>query len=93
MDKILIIAMGVAIVTASVLLLRSYQPTMDEIEWHETIHHVQAGDTLWTIASTHCPDQVDRREWVEEIQALNGLRSSTIHPGQRLTVLTPVKER
>lgn len=91
MDKLLIIVMGAAIVTASVLL-RSYQPTMDDIEWRETAHQVQAGDSLWTLASAYCPDQVDRREWVEEIRALNGLHDSTIHPGQRLTVLAPVKE-
>lgn len=90
-DKLLILVMGAAIITASVMLLRSYQPTMDDIEWRETLHHVQAGDTLWTIASTHCPDRVDRREWVEEIRALNDLRDSNIHPGQALTVLT-VKE-
>ena len=90
-DKLLILAMGTAILTVSVLLLRSYQPTMDDIDWHETTHLVQAGDTLWTIAGVYCPDQVDRREWVEEIRTLNDLHDSAIHPGQWLTVLT-VKE-
>lgn len=91
-DKILIIALGLAVIAASVLILRAYRPTMDEHKWQETTHTVQPGDTLWTLASIHCPDDVDRREWIEEVQALNDLRGSTIHPGQTLIILE-IKER
>lgn len=46
---------------------------------------VQPGDTLWAIAERHVPDR-DPISAVEEIRRLNGLRGSTIHAGQRLTL-------
>ena len=82
----------IALVVASVLILNwALQPTMDGIEWKETTYRVQVGDSLWAISADYCPDGVDRREWIEEIQALNDLPDSMIYPGQTLTVLTPVK--
>ena len=82
----------VALVVASVLVLNyALQPTMDGIEWREETYRVQSGDSLWTISADYCPDGVDRREWVDEIRALNGLSDSIIYPGQTLTILAPVK--
>lgn len=46
---------------------------------------VGAGQTLWEIAGEVAPAQ-DRRETVEQIKRLNGLSSSLVQPGQRLTV-------
>lgn len=83
----------IALVVASVLVLNyAFQPTMDGVQWQETTYRVQAGDSLWTISADYCPDGVDRREWVDEIRALNGMTDSTIHPGQTLTVLVAVEE-
>lgn len=65
--------------------------TMDRVEWQEETYRVQSGDSLWAISYDYCPDEVDRREWIEEIRALNGLTDSVVYPGQRLTVLA-VKE-
>ena len=83
-----------AVLVVCCVLLLNYMglSTMDEIEWREEIYSVQAGDSLWSISRAYCPDKVDRREWVEEIQALNGLSGSSIHAGQQLIVLAPVKE-
>lgn len=87
-----VIFLLLVLVVVSVLLLNhAFQPTMDAIEWQEGTHQVQAGDSLWDIAGDYCPDGVDRREWVDEIQALNGLENSDIHPGQEITVLAPVE--
>jgi LysM domain len=44
---------------------------------------VAPGDTLWTIAASHCPDS-DPRQKVGEIEGANGLAGPTIEPGQRL---------
>ena len=68
------------------------RPTMDRVEWREETYRVQSGDSLWAIANEFCPGSVDRREWIDEVQNLNGLASSSIYPGQRLTVLVPVEE-
>lgn len=83
----------IALIVASVLVLNyALQPTMDGIEWQERTYRVQSGDSLWKISANYCPDGVDRREWVDEIRALNGMTDSIIHPGQTLTVLVAVEE-
>ena len=47
------------------------------------VYHVQAGDTLWTIASKLRPS-TDRREVVYDLIKANHLASPTIVPGQIL---------
>jgi len=44
---------------------------------------VAAGDTLWSIASAHAPDE-DPRSVVDAIQELNDLEGATLQPGQVL---------
>jgi LysM repeat protein len=51
---------------------------------HPQFHRVQAGDTLWTIAVEHYAG--DPREGVWKLQRRNGLRGSTIVPGERLAL-------
>lgn len=83
----------ILLAVASVLILNyAFQPTMDGIEWREETYRVQAGDSLWAISAGYCPEGVDRREWVDEIRALNDLPDSMIHPGQTLIVLAPAEE-
>jgi LysM repeat protein len=45
---------------------------------------VHAGDTLWSIASTHYAG--DPREGVWKLQKRNHLTSDTLSPGQRLVL-------
>lgn len=49
-------------------------------------HLVVAGDTLWDIAAEHTTPGEDVRRVVFEIQRLNDLEGSMIHPGQVLRV-------
>lgn len=65
--------------------------TMDKAEWKEETYRVKEGDSLWAISGKYCHGNVDRRDWIAEIQELNGLEDSIIHPGQKLTVLAPIK--
>lgn len=77
----------------SVLALNfAFQPTMKRVEWRRETYRVQSGDSLWVISRDYCPDNVDRQEWIDEVQEINGLTSSFIYPGQKLTVLAPVEE-
>ena len=46
---------------------------------------VQPGQTLWAVASDALPE-LDPREAIAEIRALNGLQTSVVHPGQALLV-------
>lgn len=86
-----VLILAAAVILVAVLLLSSFQSTMDGIEWEEEIYKVRAGDSLWAISGDYCPDSVDRREWIDEVQALNDLPDSNIHPGQKLIVLAPTK--
>lgn len=82
-----------AVVVVCILVLSlAGRSTLDRVEWHEETYRVRSGDSLWTISRDYCPENVDRREWIEDVQSRNGLTSSDIYPGQRLTVLVPVEE-
>lgn len=87
------IVLLVVLVVVSILLLNwSFQSTMDRWEWEEDQYVVENGDSLWAISGKYCPDNVDRWEWINEIQALNALDDCVIQPGQMLIVLTPAAE-
>ena len=83
------LAMVILLFVGIAILVIAVQPTMKQIEWDEETYIVKSGDTLWTIADKYCPEIVDKREWIHEIQELNDLHGSILHPGQRLKVLAP----
>lgn len=89
---IAILIVIVLLVFAFLILSIAERPTMARVEWEEKTYRVQRGDSLWEISGKYCPDSVDRREWIDEVQNLNGLTSSLIYAGQKITVLVPVKE-
>lgn len=92
-SPIVVLILGALVIVLSFMLLNyAFQPSMNRVEWREETYRVQSGDSLWAISYDYCPDGVDRREWIEEIREINDLPDSNIHPGQRLTVLAPVKE-
>jgi LysM repeat protein len=47
---------------------------------------VQQGDDLWTIAADEYGTGIDLRRAVHSIKAASGLESSTLQPGQSLTL-------
>lgn len=48
---------------------------------------VEPGDTIWSIAQEHMGNGwTDIRDYVSELQQVNGLDSDTIHAGNRLIV-------
>lgn len=47
---------------------------------------VAAGDTLWGVAVDHTAPGEDPRRIVAAIRQANDLRSTTIHPGDHLTI-------
>ena len=50
---------------------------------------VSYGDTLWNLASEYGPENTDIRKIVFEIERINDVNASTLHPGQVLEI--PVK--
>jgi LysM repeat protein len=51
---------------------------------HKVVYHVQAYDTLWSIAAAHYSG--DPRDAVWQIQRANRLRGPTVRPGQTLVL-------
>lgn len=48
---------------------------------------IEAGDTLWGIASELAPGTgLSVEEYIRELKTMNGLQSDTIHAGNYLTV-------
>ncbi|MEX1054774.1 MAG: LysM peptidoglycan-binding domain-containing protein [Rhodothermales bacterium] len=57
----------------------SETPETDEAAEQGQVHTVRSGDSLWEIARRY-------NVTVEEIRRLNGMRSNSIRPGQRLKI-------
>lgn len=49
-------------------------------------HVVSPGDTLWAIAAVHADPGDDLRNVVADIRELSGMETSTIYPGQILSI-------
>lgn len=47
---------------------------------------VRTGDSLWSIAEVHCPEDEDIRNFVYRIKKENSLKSSTLSIGQKLLI-------
>lgn len=50
---------------------------------------VASGDTVWGIASEHCPEGASTSDVVDWIRSRNSLQESNLEIGQRLTVPEP----
>lgn len=73
------------LVLASILLLSSAR--VDAAQPLETVdYRVGAGDTLWGIAGSVTEPGADTRATVQAIREINGLETTTIRPGQVLSV-------
>jgi LysM repeat protein len=47
---------------------------------------VQAGDTLWQLATQYKPEKWDTRAFIQVIQEANNLDSSVIHAGEVIAI-------
>lgn len=80
------VAIAVGIIVA---LFVGSASTVGEVRWQEQEYIVQTDDTLWGIGSAYCPENVDIREWIDEVQEINGLSDSCIHAGDKLVIIVP----
>ena len=82
------IALLLAGMTAQLSSLpRGKPPDATEVIVTDT-YYVHAGDTLWSIASEYCPADMDKRNYIDDIQTRNRLDSAALYVGQELEVWT-----
>jgi len=83
----------VLVVISAVFLVQEKVFTQRELEPMPThTYVVDTGDTLWSIAAEYAEGR-DVREVIYEIKRINGLRTSTIYPGQELRVPVAIGKR
>ena len=58
----------------------------DRHTWETTQYRVQPGDSLWKLSEMFCPDDVDKREWITNVQNLNGLSTSLLPVGKTIEI-------
>lgn len=86
------IAVCVCLLFVLVLFVSFYSllsPEIDRVEWERQEYKIVCGDTLWGIAKRHCPESVDIREWIVEVQNINNMRSCDIFAGDTIIILVP----
>ncbi len=74
----------VFILVAAAVLLWSAVAKPSTAHGHKLVYRVRPYDTLWTIASKHYGGDLSGAVW--QIEHANGLHSTTISPGELLTL-------
>ena len=71
MKKLLIIT---AVIGAAVLLCGTrHNPKIAGYEY-------DTANTLWELSERYCPDNMDKREYIEAVKQLNGMKDDVVHP-------------
>lgn len=79
---------AVIILAALALLILFAANSLKAKSYSETEIVVNQGDTLWSIASTYCPDTIDKREWIYETRKANGITDAgALRVGQVITIV------
>jgi hypothetical protein len=81
---LILVALATAAVVAGLLTLRAAAAD-DGVPQRTAVVEVHSGETLWDLAERVAP-QSPPQAVVERIRELNGIRGSTVHPGQPLLV-------
>lgn len=86
----LLFCFSITIVMLSIILLRTINaqaaPAEVASKYYTSIQ-VEAGDTLWAIASNHITDEYqDINEYIQEVCSINHVSKDEIHAGQYLVI-------
>lgn len=82
MPAIALAALALSVTVPALSSMRIYAATAQRSE----IIRVHAGDTLWSIASAHTPNDGDIETTIDRITAVNHLGTSPLQPGERLRI-------
>ena len=81
MKKILLVALAL-VIAATVMGCGA-----KERNWTTTEYYVYPGDTLWSIAASYCPEDMDIREYIYEVKEYNNMTTSGLRAGQTIDIL------
>lgn len=69
-------------------------PQVQKRNYRRSLHYevvlVTRGDSLWKIGLEKCPDKMDIRDWIDDVNSHNGI-DTNVYPGMSLEVLTDGK--
>ena len=82
----------IALILLTLVTMNQVNASVEDEYVLETIE-VQAGDTLWSIASQYANSAgFSKQEYIEILREINQLEQVMIHPGQTLVVMTSEKK-
>ena len=74
-----------------IMLLVWTSPGKTSQEWQVEDFYISKGDTLWKIAESYCPDDMDIRKWIYEVEKLNNRQTTDIYEGEVIKILISEK--
>ena len=75
---------GILLIVIVIIAIRL--SNKEEKGYELTNYIVRTGDTLWSIAETHAPEDMDIREYIYFIEEDNSIESKTIYPEMELKI-------
>lgn len=86
MKKLLVLTL-----IAATLMCVACSKHEEDVEWNTFEYTVYQGETLWEIAEEYCPEDMDKRDYIEEIKELNNMDTYALDAWQEITLLTTEK--
>lgn len=82
----------ISIIALIMLLIAMFViPQIQKRNYRRSLHYeeiiVVTGDSLWKIGREKCPDKMDIRDWIDDVNSHNGI-DTNVYPGMSLEVLT-----
>lgn len=75
----------IGIVCIALCVVNTLQPTFDKEDYIVKSYHIKQGDTLYELGCKYCCSGDDVREWVCEVERLNGC-TSLIYTGDTIKI-------
>lgn len=77
----------IAVILLIVIVITAIRLSSKEDKGYELTNYiVRTGDTLWSIAETYAPEDMDIREYIYFIEEDNSIESKTIYPEMELKI-------
>jgi len=77
----------IAVILLIVIVTTAIRLSSKEDKGYELTNYiVRTGDTLWSIAETYAPEDMDIREYIYFIEEDNELTNKIIYPNMNLTI-------